>query len=144
MVTRPFRVLALLAGLSAAGCVGIPEPPIVGRAVDPTSPAAQAVLRAEQAAYTAEYPDWQDVQPYPTDVRPPSAWNTAARGVMADRAALQGWRAANPAELTDTEAFAQSGRAAIGFDPATLPPAPTPEQSAAYAAEQRRRAGSPD
>ncbi len=145
MVTRLFPVVALLAGLPAAGCMGLglPEPPIVTREVDPTSPAAQAVLRAEQAAFSAEYPKWSDVEPYPTDVRPPAEWNAAAREVIADHTALARWRAANPAELTDTEAFAQSQRDKIGLDPATLPPAPTPEQSAAYAAEQRRRAGSP-
>ena len=138
MVSRMIRFVAPAAGLLAAACVEIPDPPIVSRAVDPTSPAAQRVLRAAEEAKTAPYPRWTDVPTYPQDVRPLTAWNAAAEDVMGARDELGRWRQANPPELTDTEAFARSQREQV--DVGDLPPAPTPEESAAYAREQRARA----
>ena len=145
MVSRMIRFIAPAAGLMAAGCIQLPDAPdlpdlpIASRAVDPTSPAALRVLQAAEAARTAEFPSFQDIPAYPNDVRPPAAWNAAARDVMGARDSLQQWRRANPPELTNTEAFARSQRQAVG-DVSALPAAPTPEESAAYAREQRRRA----
>ena len=138
MVTRMIRLAAPLLGMLAAACVDLPDPPIVSRAVDPTSPAAQQVLRAEAEARTRDYPTFADVQAYPTDVRSPAAFNSAAQEVITTREALQRWQQANPPELTNTEAFAAGQRAQI--DVSDLPPAPTPEESAAFAAAQRRAA----
>jgi hypothetical protein len=143
MVSRMIRYLAPAIGLLACACADIPDPPIVSRAVDPTSPAAQRVLRAAEEARTAPYPTFADVEPYPTDVRSPAAWNQAAQGVINERESLERWRAANPAELTNTDAFAQAQRESFGFDPSTLPPAPTPAESDAYARAQRQRAAEP-
>lgn len=140
MVSRMIRFLALAAGSLVAACAQIPDPPLVSREVDPTSPAAQRVLRAAEEARTGPYPTFADLPPYPTDVRPLTAWNAAATDVLGARDAIESYKAANPPELTDTEAFARSQREAIGFDPRTLPPAPTPAESAAYAREQRERA----
>jgi hypothetical protein len=144
MVIRLIRLAAPFALiLLVSACAQIPDPPILSRAVDPTSPAAQRVLRAAEEAQSASYPTFADLQPYPTDVRTPAEWNAAATGVMSDRDALAQWRRANPPELTDTEAFARSQRQAFGFDRDSLPPAPTPEESAAYARAQRERAAGP-
>lgn len=139
MVSRMIRFLAPAIGLLASGCIQFPDPPIASQAVDPTSPAAQRILRAAEEARTAEYPSFQGVPTYPQDVRSPAAWNAAARDVMGAGDRVERWREANPQELTDTEAFARAQRQAVG-DLSTLPTAPTPAESAAYARQQRQRA----
>jgi hypothetical protein len=139
MLRRSIRLAAPVLACLAASCAQIPDPPIVSRAVDPTSPAAQRVLRAAEEARDAPYPTFQDAPSYSTDVRAPAAWNAAVRDVKAAGTALDRWRAANPAELTDTEQFARTQRQAVG-DVSNLPTAPTPEESAEYARQQRQRA----
>lgn len=141
MFTRPLIALSLAA--LAGACAQLPEPPIVSRAVDPTSPAAQRVLQAERVAAEGPYPTFQAIPPVPTDVRPLAAWNAATTELQGDRGRLEAWRAANPPELTDTEAWAATGRAQLGIDPKTLPPAPTPEETAAYVKSLQGRATPP-
>jgi len=136
MVSRMIRLLAPALGLMASACIQFPDPPVVSQAVDPTSPAAQTVLRAAEAAKSAEYPSFQDIPAYPRDVRSPAAWNASARDVIGAGNVVERWRKANPQELTDTEAFARAQRRELG-DLSDLPPAPTPEESAEYARRQR-------
>ena len=135
------RILpACLLALPAAGCVAFPDPPVVSRAVDPTSPVAQTILRADNAEVSPAFPRFSGIPAVPTDVRPPEAFNQAVAALQVTGAEMDRWRAANPPELTDTEAFAARARAEVGLDPAALPRAPTPEESAAFAREQAARA----
>lgn len=136
---------AVVAGALLSGCaIPFPDPPITTRAVDPTSPVANRILREDNAAVPPDYPRFSDIPSVPTDVRPQAAWNAAVAEVQAGRTELERWRAENPPELTDTEAFAARTRAAVGIDPSALPSAPTPEQSAEFARRQRdRAAGTP-
>lgn len=138
MLTRAATILT--ASLTLAACVDIPDPPLVSRSIDPTSPLSQRIRQADVAARDQPFPDLSTVQAVPTDVRPQAAWDAAAAEITGEGDVLVAWRAANPPELTDTEAFAARQRAGIGLDPRSLPPAPTPEESAAYAREQRQRA----
>ena len=132
---------AVAGALLLSGCaIPFPDPPVTSRTVDPTSPVANTILREDNAERARPYPTFQGIPNVPTDVRPPQAWNAAVREVQAGRTELEQWRAANPAELTNTEAFAARQRAAVGLDPTTLPRAPTPEESAAFARRQKETA----
>jgi hypothetical protein len=142
MLTR--TVLILCATAILAGCVDIPDPPILSRAVDPTSPVSQRVRQVDVASRDLPYPDLNATPSVPGDARSQAAWNEAAATVVVERERLEQWRAANPPYLTDTEAFAAETRASVGLDLATLPAAPTPEESADYARRQRERAAPRD
>jgi hypothetical protein len=138
MLTRSVSVL--LAAAALAGCADLPEPPLVSRAVDATSPVSARVLEADAAARAQPYPDIAAIPSVPTDLRTEAEWRAAGGEIVGAGDQLQAWKAANPPELTDTEAWAAGQRASVGIDPSTLPPAPTPEESAAYARAQRERA----
>lgn len=137
---KPWGAAAVAAGLLSGCALPFPDPPVTSRGVDPTSPVADRILREDNAEVSPSYPRFSDIPAVPTDVRPPEAWNAAVGEVQAERAELDRWLDANPPELTDTEAFAERQRNAVGLDPLTLPAAPTPEESAAYARQQRERA----
>jgi hypothetical protein len=138
MLKRTFGLLTICAGLG--GCVPFPDPPLTSRAVDPTSPVANTILRADNAERPPAYPTFRGIPAVPTDLRPADDWNKAVTALQGAGAELDEWKRANPAELTDTEQFAARTRAEVGLDPANLPPAPTPEESAAFAREQVQRA----
>lgn len=138
MLTRAVLFLSMAASLAA--CVDLPERALSSRAVDPTSPLGRSIREADAAAAVAAYPDIAAIPSIPADVRSEAEWRAAAGAVVAEGEGLESWRASNPPELTDPDAFAAATRAAVGLDAATLPPAPTPEESAAYARAQRERA----
>lgn len=142
MLTR----LAAFLGSAAllAGCVDLPDAPLLARDVTPGSPLADRVEAADAAARGAGYPDLASVPSVPSDVRGEAEYRTAAGELLTGREELEAWTAANPPELTDTERFAATARDGVGIDPATLPPAPTPEESAAYARAQQQRAAPRD
>lgn len=132
---------AVVGGLTLSGCaIAFPDAPVTSRTVDPTSPVANRILREDNAEAAPSYPTFQDIPSVPTDIRPQSAWNAAVGEVTAGKRELEGWKAANPQELTDTEAFAARQRGAVGIDPRALPRAPTPEESAEFARRQRESA----
>lgn len=141
MLKRTLSSMTIAALLG--GCVPFPDPPLTSRAVDPTSPVANTILRADNAERPPAFPTFRDIPAVPTDVPPVTHWNQAVRQLQGAGAELDAWKQANPQELTDTEVFAATARAELGLDPATLPPAPTPEESAAFAREQAGRATPP-
>lgn len=139
--TKVRSAAAVAGALSLSGCaLPFPDPPVTSRSVDPTSPVANRILREDNAEVARSYPTFRDIPAVPTDIRPQAAWNAAVAEVQAGRTELEQWRAANPPELTNTEAFAARQRAAVGLDPSTLSRAPTPEESAEFARRQRETA----
>lgn len=133
---RLWRSAALCLGLTAlTGCANVN--PFATGAVDPLSPAAQAVLQAAQA--DRAYPKFSDIPPAPTDFRGPRAWAAAVSDVNAARADLYAKTAPETWTLSDTEAFAAKARSNV-----TPPPvAGAPANTEAFAQEARERATPP-
>lgn len=79
--------------------------------VDPSSPVAADVARAEQI--NGPIPSFASVPPKPTDIRPAAAYKSQVVGVVGDRRALSQWEAAHPPVNSDTDAFASAQQAKL-------------------------------
>lgn len=88
------------------------------------------------------YPQFSEIPPTPTDIRPVSAWAAAIGGVKADRDRLESAVAALPPVPTDTEAFAANARTQVQA-PAAAPAADAAADTQAFAQSLRARATPP-
>lgn len=108
--------------------------------VDPSSPVAADVARAEQIK--GAIPSFASVPQRPTDVRSPELYKVQVVEVVGDRRTLAGWEAAHPPMVENTEAFAQAQRAKLAGE---LPVAPEREaEIAAFAKKLKEAAGAPN
>lgn len=129
----PAACLGACSALSGAASYG-------PASVDARSSAAEAVTAAGHARHP--YPDLRRL-PKPPPLTPPAAYAARAQEQRTARSGLQRWVAANPAEASDTEAYAGAQRGRV-LDPARE--APSDNQAArseAWAARLRQAAKPP-
>lgn len=108
--------------------------------VDPSSPVAAAVARAEEAR--GPIPSFASVPPRPADVRSPEAYKAEVVSVVSDRRNLARWESAHPPMADDTEGFAQAQRAKLAGE---APVSPEREaETAAFANRLKQAAGAPN
>lgn len=132
--------LATAAGGGLAGCAETPLSRYAGP-VDAQSSAADAVREA--SAHPDAYPDLKRLPPVPRDLRPAPAYGSQAAALKTDKGALDAWKAAHPALVDDTDAYAEAARGRT-LDPAKAAPPPDQAQrSEAWAAKMREAAKPP-
>ncbi len=102
----------------------------------PLAPEVAAISRAGRA-----YPEFADIPPLPTNLRPIKAWGIAARDSESARLALEQATAENTWTLSGTEAFAAKAIRDAGPVRASL--ASTTLATEAYVRDLRRRATPP-
>jgi hypothetical protein len=124
-----------LANAAVAAPLTLP-PPKPGATM---APATTGAINAAEAP--AAYPTFASIPARPTDVRPLAAWKTAVLTVQDEGARLNALADIGPWTLADTEAWAETERAAATAPPPTA--APTGLDTEAYAALMRQRATPP-
>lgn len=122
------------AGVMLSGCIGNP---FVDAKVDPSSPIAPEVARVTRQ--DARFPTFASIPKKPDDLRPVAQYGRSARQVLAQGEALIAATEPSTWTLSNTEAFAEKGRADAG--PQVEPP--KPGDAEAFARELRERATPP-
>jgi hypothetical protein len=128
-------------GLGLALALGVGGAAFAAKPADTSQPPPAMKSAFDAARAPASYPSFASVPPTPKDVRPLSAWKTAALTTKSEGAALTREAAAEPWTLHDSEVWAAEERAGA------VPPAPVTVASEAdteaYAAALRARAMAP-
>ena len=104
-------VLGALAGvLGLGGCASVQQgldmiqpPPI-----NPSSPIASYADQVSRETFPP--PNFREIPPKPTDVRPADAYKTAVMGEIGMRRELAAWRIAHPQFQNDSDAWADLQR----------------------------------
>lgn len=138
---RQFQKLLLCAGgaLALAGCVELPKiEPYSGAAINPNSAAAAEVARA--AANPGPYPTFEDIPPFPADMRAPAAWRSAVQATEADRVTLLAETAPETWALNDSDGFVARTLADADVDWDDVPTEADIAESEAFARSLRARA----
>ncbi|HXQ13995.1 MAG TPA: hypothetical protein VN814_05170 [Caulobacteraceae bacterium] len=131
---------AALAGLSLCGCNTLAKNNyFLPGGVDQRSVVAAQVTAVQHQP--GPMPQFTDMPPAPTDVRPLSAWRQTVGETLADKRATDAEIREHPFILEGTEAFAASTRAKIPPEDAAAPTDATAEAEA-FAASVRPGASS--
>lgn len=128
--------VTLAAGLWVGGCAGT----FASDPVDARSAAAPRVSQVQDARHA--YPDLRRLPAKPPEIAP-ATFASRADAVRGDRARLAEWVRTHPAEVTDTEGFAQASRGRVPAEVlSAVPPEDQAARTAAFA-ERLRKAAQP-
>ena len=129
------RILGVAAAAALlAGCMSTP---IASTKVDPASPIAPEV--AKLATADKDFPNFNEIPPKPTDLRPPRIYGERARALETARDEMDAATAPNTWTLRETGAFESRAQADAGPDLG----APTNTDTEAFADALRKRATPP-
>ena len=126
-----------LACLAACGLVSACVHPFRDAKIDPRSPVAGEVASTIRPG--APFPTFVSFPKVPTDVRPHKQYGQAAGAVEMDAKTLMAATADSTWTLSGTEPFAAQARLDAGPE---LPP-PSPDETEAFAKDQKARATPP-